>query len=55
MIPRSLLDIDPASLPAEEADVLVVGSGVAGLSTALAPELLPMYEALAARAEEVPA
>jgi L-aspartate oxidase len=36
VIPRSLLDIDPASLPAEEADVLVVGSGVAGLSTALA-------------------
>jgi L-aspartate oxidase len=36
VIPRSLLAIDPASLPAEEADVLVVGSGVAGLSTALA-------------------
>jgi L-aspartate oxidase len=36
VIPRSLLAIDPASLPAEETDVLVVGSGVAGLSTALA-------------------
>ena len=37
LIPRGLLAADPAHLPpAEEVDVLVVGSGVAGLSAALA-------------------
>ena len=39
LIPRGLLAADPADLShpaAEEVDVLVVGSGVAGLSTALA-------------------
>ncbi|HEV8423728.1 MAG TPA: L-aspartate oxidase [Actinomycetes bacterium] len=39
LIPRGLLAADPADLPhlaTEEVDVLVVGSGVAGLSTALA-------------------
>ena len=35
-IPRLLLDADLGRLPVEEVDVLVVGSGVAGLSTALA-------------------
>jgi L-aspartate oxidase len=37
-IPRGLLaaDLSPGVLPAEEVDVLVVGSGVAGLSAALA-------------------
>ncbi|HZD71442.1 MAG TPA: FAD-binding protein, partial [Actinomycetes bacterium] len=35
-IPRLLLDIDPGGLPADEVDVLVIGSGAAGLSTALA-------------------
>ncbi len=34
MIPRWLLDLDRGRLPAEEVDVLIVGSGVAGLSTA---------------------
>jgi L-aspartate oxidase len=40
-LPRRLLAADPARLPTVEVDVLVVGSGVAGLSTvlALAPEL----------------
>ena len=36
MIPRRLLDLDLGRLPTEEVGVLVVGSGVAGLSTALA-------------------
>jgi L-aspartate oxidase len=36
LIPRGLLGADPGRLAAEEVDVLVVGSGVAGLSTALA-------------------
>ena len=36
MIPRRLLDLDPGRLPTDEVGVLVVGSGVAGLSTALA-------------------
>jgi L-aspartate oxidase len=35
VIPRRLLDLDPGRLPVEEVGVLVVGSGVAGLSTAL--------------------
>ncbi|HZD38366.1 MAG TPA: L-aspartate oxidase, partial [Actinomycetes bacterium] len=35
MIPRRLLDLDLGRLPTEEVDVLVAGSGVAGLSTAL--------------------
>jgi L-aspartate oxidase len=35
VIPRRLLDLDPKRLPAEEVGVLVVGSGMAGLSTAL--------------------
>ncbi|HZD37648.1 MAG TPA: FAD-binding protein, partial [Actinomycetes bacterium] len=35
MIPRRLLDLDLERLPTEEVDVLVAGSGVAGLSTAL--------------------
>ena len=35
MIPRRLLELDPGRLPTEEVGVLVVGSGVAGLSTAL--------------------
>jgi L-aspartate oxidase len=35
-IPRLVLDADLGRLPVEEVDVLVVGSGVAGLSTALA-------------------
>ena len=35
-LPRRLLAADPDRLPAVEVDVLVVGSGVAGLSTALA-------------------
>ena len=35
MIPRRLLDLDPGRLPTEEVGVLIVGSGVAGLSTAL--------------------
>ncbi|HEV2892735.1 MAG TPA: FAD-binding protein, partial [Actinomycetota bacterium] len=36
LIPRGLLAADPSQLQAEEVDVLVVGSGVAGLSAALA-------------------
>jgi L-aspartate oxidase len=36
LIPRGLLAADPSRMPVEEADVLVVGSGVAGLSAALA-------------------
>src|ERR687897_593532 len=36
LIPRGLLAADPSLLPEEEVDVLVVGSGVAGLSAALA-------------------
>jgi L-aspartate oxidase len=36
VIPRRLLDLDLGRLPTEEVGVLVVGSGVAGLSTALA-------------------
>ncbi|MBU1669567.1 MAG: L-aspartate oxidase [Actinobacteria bacterium] len=36
MIPRYLLSFDTESLPRIECDVLVAGSGVAGLSTALA-------------------
>ena len=35
MIARWLLDVDPGRLPAEHVDVLIVGAGVAGLSTAL--------------------
>ncbi len=35
MIPRALVPADPAHLPTEAVDVLVVGSGVAGLSLAL--------------------
>ena len=35
MIPRALVAADPARLPAEAVDVLVVGSGVAGMSLAL--------------------
>jgi L-aspartate oxidase len=36
LIPRGLLAADPTELAGEEVDVLVVGSGVAGLSAALA-------------------
>src|SRR5215207_10521206 len=36
LIPRGLLAADLSSMAAEEVDVLVVGSGVAGLSAALA-------------------
>jgi L-aspartate oxidase len=36
LIRRGLLAADPARMPLEEVDVLVVGSGVAGLSAALA-------------------
>ena len=36
LIPRGLLAADPSQVQAEEVDVLVVGSGVAGLSAALA-------------------
>src|SRR4029453_5760719 len=36
LIPRGLLAADLTRKPAEEVDVLVVGSGVAGLSAALA-------------------
>jgi L-aspartate oxidase len=36
LIPRGLLAADLARMPSEEVDVLVVGSGVAGLSAALA-------------------
>ncbi len=36
MIPRYLLSFDTDALPSIECDVLVAGSGVAGLSTALA-------------------
>jgi L-aspartate oxidase len=36
LIPRGLLAADPFRMPVEEVDVLVVGSGVAGLSAALA-------------------
>jgi L-aspartate oxidase len=35
-LPGRLVAADPSRLPAEDVDVLVVGSGVAGLSTALA-------------------
>jgi L-aspartate oxidase len=35
-VPGRLVAVDPADLPVVEVDVLVVGSGVAGLSTALA-------------------
>jgi len=35
MIPRSLIDIDIAALPRVETDVIVIGSGIAGLYTAL--------------------
>src|SRR4029450_702309 len=36
LIPRGLLAADPSSMAAEEVDVLIVGSGVAGLSGPLA-------------------
>src|SRR4029453_15049586 len=36
LIPRGLLAADPPSMAAEEVDVLIVGSGVAGLSARLA-------------------
>src|SRR5215216_1297621 len=36
LIPRGLLAADPSSMAAGEVDVLIVGSGVAGLSAALA-------------------
>jgi L-aspartate oxidase len=43
---RALVDLDPAPLPAEEVAVLVVGSGVAGLSVALElPPALPVLVA----------
>ncbi|HZG87573.1 L-aspartate oxidase [Paenibacillus sp.] len=35
MIPRTLIDIDIANLPRVETDVAVIGSGIAGLYTAL--------------------
>ncbi len=35
-LPRALVDADPGRLPGERVDVLVVGSGVAGLCAALA-------------------
>jgi L-aspartate oxidase len=35
MIPRSIIDIDIAALPRVETDVIVIGSGIAGLYTAL--------------------
>ncbi|MCI3923249.1 L-aspartate oxidase [Paenibacillus sp. TRM 82003] len=35
MIPRTLIDMDIAELPRVETDVIVVGSGIAGLYTAL--------------------
>jgi L-aspartate oxidase len=35
MIPRTLVDLDIAGLPRVETDVIVVGSGIAGLYTAL--------------------
>jgi len=35
MIPRTLIDMDISSLPRVETDVIVVGSGIAGLYTAL--------------------
>jgi L-aspartate oxidase len=35
MIPRYMVDFDPSQLPCHDVDVVVVGSGVAGLSTAL--------------------
>ncbi|TLS48618.1 L-aspartate oxidase [Paenibacillus antri] len=35
MIPRTLIDIDIAALPRVETDVIVIGSGIAGLYTAL--------------------
>ncbi len=34
-LPRALVTLDPATVPTEHVDVLVVGSGVAGLSVAL--------------------
>jgi L-aspartate oxidase len=46
VIPRALVAADPAHLPAEAVDVLVVGSGVAGLSLAL--QLPPRYSVLLA-------
>jgi L-aspartate oxidase len=46
VIPRALVCADPALLPAEAVDVLVVGSGVAGLSLAL--QLPPRYSVLLA-------
>lgn len=35
MIPRYLVDFDPAGLPEVETDVIVIGAGIAGLYTAL--------------------
>lgn len=35
MIPRTLIDIDISALPRVDADVIVIGSGIAGLYTAL--------------------
>ncbi len=35
-VPRALLPVDPAGMPTEAVDVLVVGSGVAGLTVAAA-------------------
>ena len=46
MIPRALVSADPAHLPTEAVDVLVVGSGVAGLSLAL--QLPPRYSVVLA-------
>jgi L-aspartate oxidase len=46
VIPRALVSADPARLPAEAVDVVVVGSGVAGLSLAL--RLPPRYSVLLA-------
>jgi L-aspartate oxidase len=46
VIPRTLVRADPAHLPAEAVDVLVVGSGVAGLTLAL--RLPPGYSVLLA-------
>jgi L-aspartate oxidase len=46
VIPRALVAADPAYLPTEAVDVLVVGSGVAGLSLAL--QLATRYSVLLA-------
>jgi L-aspartate oxidase len=51
-LPRALVDLDPAPLPAEEAAVLIVGSGVAGLSVAL--ELPPALPVLVATKGSLP-